>query len=71
MGSTCKNGMDIKTSIDHRQKPKFALPASLPTTADEGKRIKYKVQVEGISKCENTSEENMGKLFFVILGQCT
>jgi len=71
IGSTCKNGMDINSSIDHMQKPKFALPTTLPTMVDEGKKIKYKVQVEGIAKHENTFEENMDKLFSVILGQCT
>jgi len=70
MGSTCKNGMDVKSTIDHMQKPNFTSP-SLPTMADEGKKIKYKVKVEGIAKRENTYEENIGKLFSVILGQCT
>jgi len=71
MGSTCKNGMDIKSSIDHMRKPSFALPSKLLATADEGDKIKYKVKVEGMTKRESTFEENIGKLFSVILGQCT
>jgi len=71
MGSTCKNGMDIKSLIDHMQKPNFALPSALPAMADEGDKIKYKVKVDGMTKQENTYEENIGKLLLVILSQCT
>jgi len=38
MGSTCKNGMDVKSSIDHMRKSTFALPEDLLTMANDGER---------------------------------
>jgi len=66
MGSTCKNGMDIKSSIDHMRKSAFALPKDLPTTAKDREKLKYKLQIKAIVKHENTLKENI-----VIMGQCT
>jgi len=71
MGSTCKNGMDVKSSIDHMRKSTFALPEDLLTTANDGEKMKYKLQIEAIVKRENTLEENIGKLYSIIMGQCT
>jgi len=71
MGSTCKNGMDIKSSIDHMRKPTSALPEDLITMANDGEKLKYKLQIEAIVKQENTLEENIGKLYSIIMGQCT
>jgi len=71
MGSTCKNGMDIKSSIDHMRRSTFALPEDLLGTASDGQKLKHKLQIEAIVKRENTLEENIGKLYSVIMGQCT
>jgi len=49
MGSTCKNGMDMKSTIDHMQKPNFTSP-SLPPMADEGEKIKIQGEDRGHSK---------------------
>jgi len=58
MGSTCKNEMDIKSSIDHMQKSIFALPEDLLATANDGQKLKHKLQIEATVKHENTLEEN-------------
>jgi len=71
MGSTCKYGMDIKSSIDHMWKATSALPEDLITTANDGEKLKYKLQIEAIVKQENTLKENVGKLYSIIMGQCT
>jgi len=53
------------------RKSAFALPGDLPATAKDGEKLKYKLQIEAIVKRENTLEENIGKLYSVIMGQCT
>jgi len=72
MGSNCKFGMDIKSVIDNMRKPTYTLPTDLdPTTATEAEKMEFKALVEGIARQKGTLEENIGKLFSVVLGQCT
>jgi len=72
MGSNCKFGMDIKSAIDNMRKPTYTLLTDLdPATATEAEKMEFKSLVEGIARQKGTLKENIGKLFSVVLGQCT
>jgi len=71
LGSTCKSGMDIRSAVENMKQPTLPVPPDLPQTAMEGVKLKFNEQIKELAKREAVLDENIGKLFAMVIGQCT
>jgi len=71
LGSTCKSGMDIRSAVENMKRPTLPVLPDLPQTATEGMKLKFSKQIKELAKQEAVLDENIGKLFAMVIGQCT
>jgi len=71
VGSTWKGSMDVKSAIDNDATPTFTEPEELTDKSTPNEKLKYDAKIKEVVKRETLLEENMGRLFSLLLGQCT
>ena len=73
-GRTCKQSTDIRSAIEKSQDVTITLEAKVTTeeVPDEyDRKIIRKSQIDEYRKRNSTYQENKGKIYSVIIGQCT
>jgi len=69
MGSTCKSGMDVHSAIKNLKRPTISLLPNPSIKATAGEKLEWQERIKEIAKQKNLLEENVGKLFSVLIRQ--
>ena len=71
VGKTYDNGRDIRRAVEKLSPPPFTPPSDPPTNATETEKEIWKEEIKVHVRRRRTLEDNIAKLFSLVLGQCS